>query len=56
MLLTQGRDSRKNMTGDGGGGGGGKKVELNPKPKYISILGQFGTLKIHTFKTWYPKK
>ena len=25
--------------------GGGPKVELNPKPKKIPILGQFGTLK-----------
>ena len=28
-----------------GGGGGVPKVELNPKPKKILILGQFGTLK-----------
>ena len=34
--------SRKNMTG-----GGGPKVELNPKPKRIPILGQFGALKIY---------
>ena len=31
------------MTGEGGGGG--PKVELNPKPKKMAILGQFGTLK-----------
>ena len=37
------------------GGGGDPKVELNPKPKNILILDQFGTLK-NTYKTWYPKK
>ena len=26
-------------------GGGGSKVELNPKPKNMPILDQFGTLK-----------
>ena len=29
------------------GGVGGPKVELNPKPKRIPILGQFGALKIY---------
>ena len=35
--------------GEGGGGGGGPKFELNPKPKKIPILGQFGTLKNTVF-------
>ena len=39
----------------GRGGGSGPKVELNPEPKKIQILGQFDTLKIYTSKTWYPK-
>ena len=29
------------------GGGGGAKVELNPKPRKIKILGQFGTLNVN---------
>ena len=33
------------MTGKKVGGGGGPKVELNPKPKKIPILGQFGAIK-----------
>ena len=42
----QGWDSWKNMMG-------GTKVELNPKPKKIPVLGQFGTLKYTcTLKTW----
>ena len=50
--ILQERYSQKNMMG------GGPKVELNPKPKKILILGQFGTLKkyIVTYKTWHPKK
>ena len=42
MVCTQGRDSRKNMTGD-------LKVELSPKPKKIPILGQYGALKIYIY-------
>ena len=41
-----------------GGGGGGAKIEVNPKPKKIQILGQFGTPKVRThiyIKIWYSK-
>ena len=41
VQCSQRGNSRKIMPG----GGGGPKVELNPKPKKIPILGQFGTQK-----------
>ena len=38
-----------------GGRGEAPKVELNPKPNKIPILGQSGTQKIHTYKIWHLK-